>query len=256
MHWLWWQPCKLYLSTWTVYQEQSDLCLHSNMYFGFLVEDTPCCKHAVCQIRGMCVKSSSLFPLRETQAKTLRHVSPSKQLCLAIRASWQLCCCTGLHSSSRKNSSFWDSNPVPKRRVRAGNPLNQPDNTEANFSQAQQAGYLPSAVKICHGSSSPAASLRIQNPSPVSHPLPQHSPHLVHLLKPFHTTLLMTKQEARNSRAQALLLLSCSPRDRQAERTGHSALSHWGLIFLADGWHFKHMGHDYFTTGKISVKAC
>lgn len=128
IHSLWWQPCKLYLSTWPVYQEQSDLCLHSNMYFGFLVEDTLCCSHTVCQIRGMCVKSfSSLFP--ETQTKALKHVSPSKQLCLAGRASWQLCCCRGLHYSSRKNSSFWDSNPVPKRRLRADYPLSQPDNT-------------------------------------------------------------------------------------------------------------------------------
>jgi len=38
--------------------EPPDLCLYRNtLYFGFLLEDAPCCNHTVCQIRRPCVKS-------------------------------------------------------------------------------------------------------------------------------------------------------------------------------------------------------
>lgn len=66
------------------------------------------------------------------------------------------------------------------------------------------------------GSSSPSASLRIQNPSTVSQQLSQHGPHLVPLLKPVQT-IHITDDKTGAQEKQSPSTAGCPPRDRKAE---------------------------------------
>lgn len=85
IHWLWWQPCKLYLSTWTVYQS---ICACTGTHLLDFFWQT---HHAITiqYVKSReCVSNHSL-PLVsiQIQGKTLKCARPSKQVQLASRAA-------------------------------------------------------------------------------------------------------------------------------------------------------------------------